>query len=92
MTDKEVRQWKIENCPHKTYYVSAVFPENCNPDIIVSTIEGLKSVINASVVDLYYGSQISPGNISITIKYEVINPDARFDVESLLRGFGGVIR
>ena len=92
LTDKEVRQWKIENCPHKTYYVSAVFPENCNPDIIVSTIEGLKSVINASVVDLYYGSQISPGNISITIKYEVINPDARFDVESLLRGFGAVIR
>lgn len=92
LTDKEVHQWKIENCPHKTYYVSAVFPENCNPDIIVSTIEGLKSVINASVVDLYYGSQISHGNISITIKYEVINPDARFDVENLLQGFGGVIR
>lgn len=92
LSDKEVYQWKVENYPHKTYYVSAVFPENCNPDIIVNTIEGLKSVIKASVTDLYYGSQISPGNISITIKYEVINPDARFDVENLLDGFGGVIR
>jgi prephenate dehydrogenase len=92
LSDKEICQWKVENYPHKTYYVSAVFPENCSPDIIVSTIEGLKSVINASVTDLYYGSQISPGNISITIKYEVINHDAMFDVENLLKGFGAVIR
>ncbi|HEX3013903.1 MAG TPA: prephenate dehydrogenase [Methanobacterium sp.] len=92
LSDKEIYQWKVENYPHKTYYVSAVFPENCNPDIIVNTIKGLEGVINASVADLYRGSQISSGNISVTIKYEVINHDAQFDVESLLRGFGGVIR
>lgn len=92
LSDKEVYQWKVENYPHKTYYVSAVFPENCNPDIIVNTIEGLDSVINASVADLYHGSQISSGNISVTIKYEVMESAARFDVESLLEGFGGAIR
>ena len=92
LSDKEIYQWKVENYPHKTYHVSAVFPENCNPDIIVNTIKGLKDVINASVADLYHGSQILQGNISITIRYEVINPDARLDVESLLEGFGGVIR
>ncbi len=92
LSDKEVYQWKVENYPHKTYFVSAVFPENCSQDIIVNTIKGLEGVINASVADLYRGNQISSKNISVTIKYDVINTDARFDVENLLRGFGAVIR
>ena len=92
LSDKEIYDLKVENHPHKTYYVSAVFPENCSPDIIVNTIEGLKGVIDASVDDMYRGSQIPSGKISITIKYEVINHDARFDVENLLKGFGAVIR
>ena len=92
LSDKEVRQWKVENYPHKTYHVSAVFPQKCDPDIIVNTIQGLNGVINASVVDLYMGDQIPSGNISVTIKYEVIDTDARFDVENLLKGFGAVIR
>ncbi|MEN6293806.1 MAG: prephenate dehydrogenase [Methanobacterium sp.] len=92
LSDKEIYDLKVENYPHKTYFVSAVFPENCSPDIIVNTIEGLKGVIDASVDDMYHGSQIPSGKISITIKYEVINPDARFDVENLLKGFGAVIR
>ena len=92
LSDKEIYNWKVENYPHKTYSVSAVFPENCSPDIIVSTIDTLKQVISASVVDIYKGSQIPSGKVSITIEYEAINSDARFDVESLLEGFGGVIR
>ena len=92
LNDKEIYNWKVKNYPHKTYSVSAVFPENCSPDIIVNTIGNLRGVINASIEDIYRGSQISLGNISITIKYEVINYDARFDVESLLEGFGGAIR
>ena len=92
LSDKEIYKWKIENYPHKTYSVSAVFPKNCSPDIIVNTIDGLKGVINASIGDIYHGSQISSGEVSVTIKYEVINSDARFDVENLLRGFGGIIR
>jgi prephenate dehydrogenase len=92
LSDKEIYDLKVENYLHKTYFVSAVFPENCSPDIIVNTIEGLKGVIGASVDDMYHGSQIPSGKISITIKYEVINSDARFDVENLLKGFGAVIR
>ena len=92
LSDKEVYNWKVENYPHKTYSVSAVFPENCSPDIIVNTIDTLKEVINASVVDIYKGSQIPSGKVSITIEYEAINSGTRFDVESLLEGFGAVIR
>ena len=91
-TGKEIYEWKVENYPHKTYYVSAVFPDNCSPDIIVTTIKGLKGVIDASISDLYHGSQVPSGSISITIKYEVIDPEAMFDIENLLKGFGAVIR
>lgn len=90
--DSELHKWKVENYKHKSFDVSAVFPENCSPEIIVNTIKGLNGVVDASVVDLYHGSQISAGKISITLKYEVINRNARFEVENLLKGFGGVIR
>jgi Prephenate dehydrogenase len=92
LNDNEIYKWKVENYPHKTYYVSAVFPDNCSPDIIVTTINGLKGVIDASISDVYHGSQVPSGNISLTIKYEVINSNARFNVENLLKGFGAVIR
>ncbi len=92
LSDNEINDLKVENYPHKTYFVSAVFPENCSPDIIANTISRLKGVINASVEDTYGGSQIPSGKISVTLKYEVINPAAMVDVENLLRGFGGVIR
>ncbi len=92
LSDKELYRWKVKNYPWKSFDVSVVFPENCNPEVIVNTINGLNDVVNASVADLYHGDQIPSGKISITIKYEVINPEARFDVENLLKGFGGVIR
>ena len=92
LNDNEIYRWKVKNYPHKTYYVSAVFPDNCSPDTIVNTITGLKGVINASVADIYHGSQVPSGNVSLTLKYEVINSNARFNVESLLKGFGAVIR
>lgn len=92
LSDKEICKWKVENYPHKTYDVSAIFPENCNPEIIVKTIKGLNDVVDASVVDLYQGGQIPAGKISITIKYEVINRKTKFEVENLLKGFGAVIR
>ena len=92
LSDKEIYDLKVENYPHKKYFVSAVFPENCSPDVIVNTINNLNGVINASAADIYRGNQIPPGKISVTIEYEVISPDARFDVENLLQGFGAVIR
>lgn len=92
LSDKELYEWKIENCVRKTFDVSAIFPENCNPDVILDTIKGLNNVVDASVVDLYHGSQIPSGKISITIEYEVINRKARCSVENLLEGFGAAIR
>ena len=92
LNDAELCKWKIEKYPRKSYDVSAVFPENCNPDIIVATLENLDDVVEVSLVDIYQGSQIPDGKISITLKYEVINSEARFSVESLLKGFGASIR
>jgi prephenate dehydrogenase len=43
-------------------------------------------------VDIYKGKQVPSGKISITLKYEVIIPEARFAVENLLNGFGALIR
>ncbi|MBI5681365.1 MAG: prephenate dehydrogenase [Methanobacterium sp.] len=92
MDDNELIKWKTENLPRKSYDISAVFPENCDPDIIVETMGNLKDVVDVSIADKYQGNQIAPGNISITFKFEVINPDARFEVENLLKGFGSKIR
>ncbi len=92
LNDAELCKWKIEKYPRKSYDVSAVFPEKCNPDIIVATLENLDDVVEVSLVDIYQGSQIPDGKISITLKYEVINSEARFSVENLLKGFGASIR
>lgn len=88
----EISKWKIKNLPKKVYDVSVVFPENCNPKIIEKTIENLKGVVDASLIDIYQGSQIKPGKKSVTIRYSVINPEIREAVEDLLKGFGGSIR
>lgn len=92
LSEQSLYIWKIENYPKKSYDISAIFPENCNPEVILGTINGLKGVVNVSLMDIYTGKQIESGKISITVKYEVISPETRFDVENLLIGFGGIIR
>lgn len=92
LSDAELSKWKIENLPRKVYDVSAVFPENCNPEIIAATVSNLDGVVDASLVDVYHGNQIKPGEKSITVRYSVIDVHSREDVEDLLEGFGGVIR
>lgn len=92
LDNKELLKSKIESFPKKTFDVSALFPETCNPEIIARTINNLEDVINVSVVDTFQGNQIPSGKISITFKYEVINRRARLNVENLLKGFGGEIR
>jgi len=92
LSDSELHKWKIENYPRKIYDVSVVFPENCDPEIIVDTVKCLDDVVDANLVDKYIGSQIPSGKISITIEYEVINLEAVEKVEVLLEGFGAVIR
>lgn len=92
LDDKELLKWKNESVPKKSFDVSAVFPETCNPEIIATTIKNLDDVVNVYVVDRFKGSQIPSGKMSITFKYEVINIKARLNVEKLLKGFGAEIR
>jgi len=92
LSDKELIKFKNETFSRKKYDVSVVFPQNCNPETISRTIKEMEDVVNVEIADLYSGNQIPSGSISITLKYEIINPEARFEVENLLKGFGGVIR
>ncbi|KAF5069460.1 prephenate dehydrogenase [Methanobacterium aggregans] len=92
LSTTKLHNWKVDNYPRNFYDVSAVFPENCNPPVMAETLMKLDAVIEASVVDVYCGDQIETGKKSVTIRYSIINPDARFEVENLLKGFGGIIR
>ncbi len=88
----ELRNWKLKNYPQKSFDISAVFNAGCDPEVIANTIKTLKGVVNAEVIDIYTGSQITEGNISITIRYRVIDEMAPTRVERLLKGFGNQIR
>lgn len=88
----EILNWKIDNYPKRSYDVSGVFPDNCDPTVIASTIQCIDGVVDADIIDTYVGSQIPDNNISITIRYTVIDEAASREVERLLNGFGGKIR
>jgi prephenate dehydrogenase len=92
LSDESLYKWKIENYPRKSYDVSVVFPENCSLEVILNTLKSIDDVVDVFLVDTYHGSQIPAGKISITLKYVVINSEARFSVENLLKGFGATIR
>ena len=92
LNESSLYKWKIENYPRKSYDISAIFPDKCNPEIIINTIKNLNGIVNAHLIDIYQGSQIPADQISITIKYELIEESARLDVENLLKGFGAKIR
>lgn len=92
LSDVELKKWKINNYPQRSFHVSALFPDNCNPDLIVGTIKILDGVIDTSLLEVYNGNQVEPGKISITIEYLVIDLEAMFRVERLLKGFGAIIR
>ncbi|ADZ10282.1 Prephenate dehydrogenase [Methanobacterium lacus] len=92
LTDKELKDWKINNYPLRSYDVSAVFPESADPEVVVATVQGLEGVVDAEVMDTYSGSQIPEGSISITLRYLVFDDDAVLEVEKLLKGFGCQIR
>jgi prephenate dehydrogenase len=88
----ELRNWKLKNYAQKSFDISAVFKAGCDPEVIANTIKTLKGVVDAKVIDTYTGSQITEGNISITIRYRVIDEMAPNRVERLLKGFGNQIR
>jgi prephenate dehydrogenase len=92
LSNEEVLQWKFENYTKKSYDVSGIFPKGCNPNIIAHTVNNLKDVVDAKVIDTYQGNQIPPGHVSVTIRYSIINENASIEVEKLLKGFGSQIR
>jgi len=88
----ELVDWKIKNYAHKEFDISGIFPVGCDPSVIANTITGLDGVVHAEILDIYDGSQIPEGNISITFRFSVIEDEAVFQVEKLLKGFGSRIR
>lgn len=92
LSKEQLKNFKYENFPLKSYDVSVVLPKSSDPQIIAHTINQIKEVVNVQVRDVYQGSQIDKGNKSITFRFEVINPRAIEEVEILLEGFGGIIR
>ena len=92
LSTEEREQYKKDNCPKKSFDVSVVLPESSDPDMIADVIMKFNDVVDTSVVDIYQGSQIERGMKSVTLRYEVINLQARREVEALLRAFGGIIR
>ncbi len=92
LSEYELAEWKMENYNPRSYDISAVFPQSCDPDVIVETMRNIDGIVDASLKDVYSGGQIEPGKISITIGYEVIGSDAKYAIENLLKGFGASIR
>lgn len=92
LSEYELAQWKTENYPTRSYDISAVFPQSCDPEVIVEAVRNIEGIVDASWKDVYSGAQIESGKISITIGYEVISSDGKSAVENLLKGFGASIR
>jgi len=92
LTPDELLKWKLNNYPQNSYDISGVFPDSCNPELICSTVKGIDSIVDANVIDTYQGEQIPKGKIGVTIRYTVIDKNAIFWVENLLKGFGAIIR
>jgi prephenate dehydrogenase len=92
LSHEELKKWKLTNYPKWSYDISGIFPEECDPTVIASTIRNLKNIVDAKVVDTYKGSQIPKGNISVTIRYTAIENNSSDSVSKLLKGFGIEIR
>lgn len=92
LNESEAWNWKKDNYSQHEYHISSIFPANCDPMIICNTISNLNGVINASILDIYQGAQIGEGKVSITFRFEVIEPLLLNEVETLLKGFGAIIR
>ncbi len=92
INSEELYRWKLENYTQKSQDISAVFPLSCDPQVIIDTIKKLDGVVDAKVIDTYCGNQIPEENISITIRYHLIDGMATNEVEKLLKGFGSQIR
>lgn len=92
LTPSQVQDWKLDNLKQHEYHISVIFPSHCNPKIIASAISNLEGIISTSVLDVYKGKQIDENQVSITFSYKVLETRFVKEVESLLKGFGAIIR
>lgn len=92
LNKEELDQYKIINSPRKSYDVSVILPENAEPEVIADILLTIGDVVDVDVIDVYQGDQIENAMKSITLRYAVINLNARNKAEALLRGLGGIIR
>jgi prephenate dehydrogenase len=88
----ELFNWKIRNLTLKTYDVSVIFPKTSDANLIAKSVRNFKGVVDARVLDVYQGDQVPSDSQSITIRYQVLDPETLTDVETFLKGFGGIIR
>ncbi len=89
---EELKAWKNDNFPVKTFDVSVVLPESSQPEVISQTIKSIEGVVKSEVKDVYKGKQIPKGFKSVTFNYKTIHSGSKKLVEDLLIGFGGLIR
>lgn len=92
LTSQKLWEHKLATLKTRSFDVSAIFPDNCDAEIIASTISNMEGIIQTQVKDIYQGPQIETGKVSITFHFEVLNPDLVREVEILLEGFGATIR
>ncbi|MDR0900150.1 MAG: prephenate dehydrogenase, partial [Methanobrevibacter sp.] len=88
----ELLQWKKDNIPIKTHSISCVFPNSSNSNIIKNTVQLLDDVVNVKITDTYDGPQIEDNKVSFTFEIDSFDDSVFTNVESLLKGFGGIIR
>lgn len=88
----ELQTYKYDTLPRKSYDVSVVLPESADAEMVTDVVQSIDDVVDCQLLDVYQGNQIDKGMTSITLRYEVVNPHARENVEALLKGFGGIIR
>lgn len=92
LSKENIWDWKVENLHHYKFDVSGVFPDTCNPKLIADTVCKMDGVINASLVDVYSGTQINADEVSVTVSFEVLDEKLRDEVERFFKGFGAKIR
>ena len=92
LSKDEIWKWKVDNLTHHRFEISGVFKNTCNPQLITDTIRGMDGIIDASLIDVYSGPQISTDEVSVTVSFEVLDEKLRNQVEKFFEGFGAEIR
>ncbi|KZX15789.1 T-protein [Methanobrevibacter cuticularis] len=92
LDEENLKEWKLINKEIKTQSISCVFPNSCNEAIIAQAISKLDEITDVKITDIYHGPQVANDKISITFEIDAFDVSAFENVETFLKGFGGIIR